>query len=162
MSAFAKSSVGVRRLPRAICAITKRLPHKPLARAFAAGLNLSLRRKFPLDVLTQLEGFTFVIAIEDAGTELLFRVARGYFFSVASAVEPVLRFRACAWDYAALVAREADPDTLFFNRRLVVEGDTEIALLVKNTLDTIEIPVTRKLLARAMRRIVPLTPPPRR
>ena len=36
--------------------------------------------------------------------------------------------------------READPDTLFFNRRLVVEGDTEIALLVKNTLDAIDWP----------------------
>jgi predicted lipid carrier protein YhbT len=72
---------------------------------------------------------------------------------VARAAEPVLRFRAVAWDYAALAAREADPDTLFFNRRLVVEGDTEIALLVKNTLDTIDIPRTRGLLRRAMRAV---------
>ena len=73
--------------------------------------------------------------------------------AVAHAAEPVLRFRAVAWDYAALAAREADPDTLFFNRRLVVEGDTEIALLVKNTLDTIEIPRTRGFLRRAMRAV---------
>ena len=48
-------------------------------------------------------------------------------------------------------AREADPDTLFFNRRLVVEGDTEFALLVKNTLDTIDIPRTRGILKRVLR-----------
>ena len=44
-----------------------------------------------------------------------------------------------------------NPDTLFFNRRLVVEGDTEIALLVKNTLDTIDIPRTRGILKRVLR-----------
>jgi predicted lipid carrier protein YhbT len=67
----------------------------------------------------------------------------------------LLRFRAVAWDYAALAAREADPDTLFFNRRLVVEGDTEIALLVKNTLDTIDIPRTRGILKRVLRAATP-------
>ena len=32
-------------------------------------------------------------------------------------------------------------DTLFFSRRLSMEGDTELGLLVKNTLDAIELPV---------------------
>ncbi|MBK6981930.1 MAG: SCP2 sterol-binding domain-containing protein [Betaproteobacteria bacterium] len=94
------------------------------------------------------------MVVEDAGVELLFRVRGRRFVPVAKAEEPVLRFRAVAWDYAALAAREADPDTLFFNRRLVVEGDTEIALLVKNTLDTIDIPRTRgSISSRAMRAV---------
>jgi predicted lipid carrier protein YhbT len=141
----------VRRLPAPVRALGRRLPRLPASIAFATGLNLTLRRKFPADVLARLESHTFAIVVEDAGMELLFRVRAGRFVPVAHAAEPVLRFRAVAWDYAALAAREADPDTLFFNRRLVVEGDTEIALLVKNTLDTIEIPRTRGLLRRAMR-----------
>ena len=70
-------------------------------------------------------------------------------------MKPSLRFKAVAWDYAALAAREADPDTLFFNRRLVVEGETELALWVKNTLDTIDIPRTRGFIRRAMRVVGP-------
>jgi hypothetical protein len=38
-------------------------------------------------------------------------------------------------------ARQQDPDTLFFSRRLAMEGDTELGLLVKNTIDAIELPV---------------------
>ncbi len=37
--------------------------------------------------------------------------------------------------------RKEDSDTLFFNRRLVVEGDTELGLVAKNTLDAIENPM---------------------
>jgi predicted lipid carrier protein YhbT len=136
-------------------AVARRLPRLPASIAFATALNLTLRRKFPAEVLDRLEGHTFAIEVEDAGTELLFRVRGRRFVPVARAAEPLLRFRAVAWDYAALAAREADPDTLFFNRRLVVEGDTEIALLVKNTLDTIDIPRTRGLIRRALRSAAP-------
>ena len=37
-----------------------------------------------------------------------------------------------------LAARRSDPDTLFFERRLVIEGDTALGLEAKNLLDTIE------------------------
>ena len=37
----------------------------------------------------------------------------------------------------ALACRE-DPDTLFFSRRLVSEGDIELGLIVKNLLDAID------------------------
>ena len=40
-----------------------------------------------------------------------------------------------------LARRQEDPDTLFFSRRLSMEGDTELGLLVKNTMDAIELPV---------------------
>jgi predicted lipid carrier protein YhbT len=45
-----------------------------------------------------------------------------------------------ARDFLALLLREEDPDTLFFSRRLLMEGDTELGLLVKNTLDGIDLP----------------------
>lgn len=37
-----------------------------------------------------------------------------------------------------LARREEDPDTLFFSRRLTLEGDTELGLLVENTLDALD------------------------
>ena len=38
-------------------------------------------------------------------------------------------------DYLVLARRQEDPDTLFFQRRLVIEGDTEVGLALKNLLD---------------------------
>jgi predicted lipid carrier protein YhbT len=43
--------------------------------------------------------------------------------------------RASLRDYLALAARREDPDTLFFARRLVIEGDTALGLAIKNALD---------------------------
>ena len=39
-----------------------------------------------------------------------------------------------------MLARQEDPDTLFFNRELEITGDTELGLIVKNMLDAIEWP----------------------
>ncbi len=41
-------------------------------------------------------------------------------------------------DYWKLASRAEDPDTLFFARRLCLEGDTETALCIKNLLDALE------------------------
>jgi O2-independent ubiquinone biosynthesis accessory factor UbiT len=44
--------------------------------------------------------------------------------------------RAGLGDYVALAVRRADPDSLFFARRLVIEGDTALGLAIKNALDS--------------------------
>lgn len=38
-----------------------------------------------------------------------------------------------------LIANKVDPDTLFFRRKLLIVGDTELGLQIKNLLDTIEL-----------------------
>ncbi|MBY4676099.1 ubiquinone anaerobic biosynthesis accessory factor UbiT [Marinobacterium arenosum] len=43
-----------------------------------------------------------------------------------------------ARDLLQLANRQQDPDTLFFQRRLLIEGDTELSLAVKNLLDSID------------------------
>lgn len=40
-----------------------------------------------------------------------------------------------------MARRQEDPDPLFFSHRLSMEGDTALGLLVKNTIDAIELPV---------------------
>jgi predicted lipid carrier protein YhbT len=51
--------------------------------------------------------------------------------------KPDVTVRASLPDYLALALRREDPDTLFFSRRLVLEGDTELGLALKNALDAI-------------------------
>lgn len=41
-------------------------------------------------------------------------------------------------EFLLLASRQEDPDTLFFRRRLVIEGDTELGLGVKNLLDALD------------------------
>jgi predicted lipid carrier protein YhbT len=53
---------------------------------------------------------------------------------------PDLAISATAYDFLMLGTRQEDPDTLFFSRRLLVEGDTELGLIAKNTLDAVELP----------------------
>ncbi len=50
---------------------------------------------------------------------------------------PDVTIRANLRDYLALALRREDADTLFFTRRLVIEGDTELGLAIKNALDAI-------------------------
>ena len=50
-----------------------------------------------------------------------------------------------------MLLRQEDPDTLFFNRRLKIEGDTELGLVVKNLLDSIDwstVPVMKSLVGQ--------------
>ncbi len=47
-------------------------------------------------------------------------------------------FEADANDLILIAARREDPDTLFFQRRLKIEGDTELGLEVKNLMDSVD------------------------
>ncbi len=48
-------------------------------------------------------------------------------------------FSATGDDLILIAGRKQDPDTLFFQRRLMIEGDTELGLEVKNIIDAIDI-----------------------
>ena len=47
-------------------------------------------------------------------------------------------FRANSTELLLLLSQQVDPDTLFFQRRLTIIGDTELGLQLKNFLDTVE------------------------
>jgi len=48
-------------------------------------------------------------------------------------------FSANGDDLVLIAGRKQDPDTLFFQRRLKIEGDTELGLEVKNLIDAIDV-----------------------
>ncbi len=48
-------------------------------------------------------------------------------------------FSASGDDLLLIAGRKQDPDTLFFQRRLKIEGDTELGLELKNLIDAIEL-----------------------
>ncbi|OOY49573.1 ubiquinone anaerobic biosynthesis accessory factor UbiT [Solemya velum gill symbiont] len=50
-----------------------------------------------------------------------------------------LRITGSAYDFMLLAARREDADTLFFQRRITTEGDTELGLYLKNFLDSLDL-----------------------
>lgn len=53
-------------------------------------------------------------------------------------------------DLILIAGRKEDPDTLFFQRRLKIEGDTELGLEVKNLMDSVELDSLPKPLNQAL------------
>ncbi|HEX8012057.1 MAG TPA: SCP2 sterol-binding domain-containing protein [Casimicrobiaceae bacterium] len=127
-------------LPKIARAIGERLPSLPAS--FAASLVLSAvaPRLFERAALCGLEGKSFRFIARDAGVSVALRVRAERFEPRPAAAPADVTISACVADFALLATRRADPDTLFFERRLLVEGDTETGLWLKNMLDGIELP----------------------
>ena len=125
-------------IPEPVRWLLSRLPQYPASAAFAAALTLWLGEALGADAHPALAGKLIRLHVTDAGVTLTFRVTpRG--FVASGAGEPDLTLAAAAQDFLALALRHEDPDTLFFSRRLVTEGDTELGLLVKNALDALDL-----------------------
>jgi predicted lipid carrier protein YhbT len=126
------------RLPRLIAAVGARLPQFPHSVALAVGLNFALRPRLSADVVDMLRGRPIGIQVGDAGIFFRVRLGDRGFMPVVGDVKPDVVFAACAYDFYLMARRIEDPDTLFFNRRLRIEGDTELGLVVKNALDAVD------------------------
>ena len=127
-------------LPAVLARFGNKLPQLPPTLALVAGLNLALDRLIPREPLEMLIGKRFTIRVLDAGMTLRFAYGPRGFRPVFDAAKPDLTISAKSRDFIALLMREEDPDTLFFDRRLLMQGDTDLGLLVKNTLDGIDLP----------------------
>ena len=115
------------------------LPEAPPAHALALALNagicIGLVSRGDLE---PLRGKAVSLEATDLGLRV--RVAYdGYRFrSRAGSAAADLTIRSTASGFLALALRREDPDTLFFTRRLVMTGDTDLGLVVKNLLDAID------------------------
>ncbi|MCG2585938.1 SCP2 domain-containing protein [Massilia sp. TS11] len=125
-------------VPSPVAGLLAKLPPLPGAWLFAQGLNLALTPQLPEDVKPLLEGRPLRLRVNDAGLAFDFCWRGRGFVGLARQDAPHLTIGASLHDLVRLARREEDPDTLFFSRRLVLEGDTELGLLFKNTLDALE------------------------
>lgn len=151
-----KTMIRLPPIPRPVRWVLSRLPQYPASAAFAAALTLWLGETLGADAHPELAGKLIRLHVTDAGVTLAFRVTP-YGFAPCGAGNADLTLAAAAEDFLALALRQEDPDTLFFNRRLVMEGDTELGLLVKNTLDALDfkpsLPAPRDVLRRLRARL---------
>lgn len=88
-----------------------------------------------------LEGKWLKINIQDLNLSwwLSYESNRLVMGSEAQLIKEDVCFSANGDDLVLIAGRKEDPDTLFFQRRLKIEGNTELGLEVKNLIDAIDI-----------------------
>lgn len=143
------------RIPAPVGRLLAHLPAYPGSVLLVTALNGALARHLPPDVRALLLHRRLRVEVRDAQLAFDFAWAGGRFTACAPGPQPDLTLRASAHDFMRLAQRKEDPDKLFFSRRLAMEGDTELGLVVKNALDALELPVLDPLQwtpARVLRR----------
>nr|WP_253940340.1 SCP2 domain-containing protein [Enterobacter sichuanensis] len=101
-------------------------------------LSWQFRQALQDGELEFLEGRWLSIDVRDIGLRWFTSVENNQLI-VRESADADVSFSANASDLLMIAARKQDPDTLFFQRRLVIEGDTELGLYVKNLMDAIEL-----------------------
>jgi predicted lipid carrier protein YhbT len=128
------------KFPKPLSLAISMLPSYPPSVLFSHGLNLALGRIIKPELLEPLHGKLVRIRVTDVGLSFHFTINSTGFVACKADKTPDLAISATAHDFFLLGTRREDPDTLFFSRRLIVEGETELGLIAKNTLDSIELP----------------------
>ena len=78
------------------------------------------------------------IRVKDAAISFILSFSGDRFVAMKSNNRDLL-IQANVYDFLLLAARQEDPDTLVFQRRLIMQGDTELGLELKNFLDGLDI-----------------------
>lgn len=103
--------------------------------ALVAALNKIFSDDLKEGELDFLKGKVLHIKVDDANLEFRLTLQGDRLTAAEKDINSDLFLRGTVYDYLLLASRSEDTDTLFFNRRLHMQGDTELGLYVKNFLD---------------------------
>ena len=129
----------VRPIAKKVVGIPGRLiPYSAQKPVLSMVLNQAFREPLQHGELGFLEGAKVRIKVTDLNIDWLISVGSDKFVPVERELEDDVCISGESPDFILLATRQADPDTLFFQRRIRIEGDTELGLGVKNTMDSME------------------------
>ncbi len=135
MQTFTKKENSHPLLPAKLSLPLKILPAFVHNKVLVTTLNRVFAKEIKEGELDFLQGKTIHISIEDAGIEYCFTLNNDKLAAANKNHSPDLILQGTVYNYLLLASRQEDTDTLFFSRRLHMQGDTELGLYVKNFLD---------------------------
>lgn len=112
-------------------------PSAPPSVLAARLINRGLWPRLQPEVRAGLRGRVIVLEVSDLGLRLRLLAHEHGFVAAGERAEAALRIAARTAGWWRLARGLEDPDRLFFDRTLVMEGDTELGLLLKNGLDAL-------------------------
>ena len=113
------------------------LPFKLKQQLLEKALNQAFQQSLADDEFWFLEGQQLGLEVSDLEIKIVISCADERLI-VCDSPNADAWIKGQARDFLQLANRETDPDTLFFQRRLLIEGNTELGLAVKNLLDSID------------------------
>lgn len=129
----------VRPVAKSVIGIPGRfIPYPVQKQVLSLVLNQAFREPLHHGELDFLEGAKVRIRVTDLNIDWLISVGSDSFIPIERELEDDVRISGESPDFILLATRQADPDTLFFQRRIRIEGDTELGLGVKNTMDSMD------------------------
>ena len=129
----------VRPVAKSVIGIPGRfIPYPVQKQVLSLVLNQAFREPLHHGELDFLEGAKVRIRVTDLNIDWLISVDSDSFTPLERELEDDVRISGESPDFILLATRQADPDTLFFQRRIRIEGDTELGLGVKNTMDSMD------------------------
>jgi len=115
------------------------IPQQLQLLAAQAVANHLLREQLEQDELDFLEGPIMRIRITDLGYDWGISKLGNKLVFVNGCDDAEGSITGNSHEFLMLASRREDADTLFFQRRLIIEGNTELGLQVKNLIDSIDL-----------------------
>lgn len=100
-------------------------------------LNYLFKEQLEDDEFYFLEGQQLGLEVRDLGIQVAFTCEYEKLV-VLPAQQPDAWIRGESADFIKMASQDVDPDTLFFQRKLVIEGNTELGLAIKNLMDSVD------------------------
>jgi predicted lipid carrier protein YhbT len=138
MQTSSKNSKSHPVLPAPLTLPLRMLPSFVHNKALTATLNRMFANEINEGELDFLQGKIIQISIEDAHVKYCFTLDNNKLTAADKNRSADLVLQGTVYNYLLLASRQEDTDTLFFSRRLSMQGDTELGLYVKNFLDGLD------------------------
>ncbi|WP_051235056.1 ubiquinone anaerobic biosynthesis accessory factor UbiT [Marinimicrobium agarilyticum] len=103
--------------------------------ALSTTLNHVFGRALKQGELDFMRGRRVRIVVPDIHLDFSVTLLAQRLYVSMKAITTDVTFRANLHDLLRVIAGQVDPDTLFFRRKLAIEGNTELGLALKNFLD---------------------------
>jgi predicted lipid carrier protein YhbT len=135
--------------PRRMAPVLALVPSRWRQRAFERAAMAALAGAFADGALSDLRGRRIGIEVEDLNLRFVIEVLDQRLVVLDPVAMPECCVRGTLTDLLQLASRSEDADTLFFQRRLMLTGDVELGLHVRNLLDQLpweQIPLGLRIL----------------
>ena len=148
----------VRPIAKTVIGIPGRfIPYPVQKQVLSLVLNQAFREPLQHGELDFLEGARVRIKVTDLCIDWLICVGSEKFTPIERTLKEDVCISGEGPDFVLLATRQIDPDTLFFQRRIRIEGDTELGLGIKNTMDSMDwddLPLPLRRLLQAISKLV--------
>lgn len=129
------------------------LPQSVQKKALLEGLKMAFKEALEDGDFEFLEGKWLKVSVVDMRLDWYISYEDEKLIVADQVQQEDVAFSGNLNDLVLIAGRKEDPDTLFFQRRLSIEGDTELGLEVKNLMDSVDLEQLPKALQQLLNQL---------